>query len=97
MKIECKHTLGMDTALAKVRSALMQAMFEYSDKISDLNESWNYNVGKISFSCYGFTIKTEIVVEDSVVIVEGKIPWLISGYSGKIEQILLDNIKKILV
>lgn len=97
MKIECTHTLGKDTALAKIRAALMQAMFEYSDKISDLSESWNYNVGNISFSCYGFTIKTKITVEDDMVTVEGKIPWLISSYSSKIEQILLDNIKKVLV
>jgi len=97
MKIEYAHTLGMNTALAKVKAALMQAMFTYSDKISDLSESWNYNIGNINFSCYGFTIKITIVVEDSVIIVEGKIPWLISGYGSKIEQILLDQLKKVLI
>lgn len=96
MKVEYPHTLGKDVALEKIKAALVDAIGKYSDKVSDIKEEWNYCVGNISFSSYGFTLKVKIVVDDNIIYIEGKIPWLISSYSSKIEKILLDNIKRIL-
>jgi len=96
MKITYEHTLGKDEALKRIKAALIDAIGKYSDKVSNIKESWEDNVGQFSFNTYGFTLKVKAIVEDTSITAEGKVPWLLSSYSGKIEQILLDNIKKAL-
>jgi len=96
MKITYPNPLNKDEALTKLKAALADAIGKYSDKVTDIQETWDDNVGNFSFSSYGFTIKVKAIVEDYLVTVEGKIPWLLASYTEKIEKILLDNIAKAL-
>lgn len=96
MKVICPHKLGKDVALEKAKTALDDLQEKYGHMISNISESWDNYVGECSFDCYGFTIEFEIKVDDDRVMITGKVPWLLSSMENKIEQTLIDNMKKIL-
>lgn len=97
MEVIVEHKLTQDEALNKVKKALFEAGVKYSDMVSDMKEEWNdYYTGTCSFKVKGFKIKAKVTVGPERVYMEGNIPWLLSGFSSKIEDLLRENLLRVL-
>ena len=58
--------------------------------------AWTDNVLNVSFTTYGFKITATLTVKETVVSLNGKIPFPAVAFRGKIEQTIADELKKAL-
>lgn len=96
MEIIVPHKLTQDEALAKVKTALTEAGSKYSNMVSDVEEEWNNYIGTCSFRVRGFRVKANVNVGPERVCMESSIPWLLVGWSSKIEELLRENMLRVL-
>jgi hypothetical protein len=96
MEITVDHNLTQDEALERVKKALSKAGVKYSDMVSDVQEEWNDCTGTCSFKVKGFKVKAKVTVGPERVYMKGNIPWLLSGFSSKIEDLLRENMLQVL-
>lgn len=95
-KMSLPHTLPQEEALKRIKSLLNDARNQYADKISDLKESWNGNVGTFSFSAMGFPVSGTLTVAPRTIDFDGTLPWAAMIFKGKIETIIREQCAKLL-
>jgi len=86
LEIKIPHTLSQQEALTRIQNALPQLKVQHSDKISDLEETWSGNTGTFKFKLSGFKVSGSVIVEDSVVIITGDLPFLAVPFKSQIEN-----------
>jgi hypothetical protein len=80
------HHLPEDEALKRIQGLLENMRMQFGDKISDLHEQWNGNIGNFSFSAMGLRVSGVLTVKPSEVELSGDLPLLAAVYKGKIES-----------
>ena len=90
------HNLPVNDAQSKVKTLLSSIRTQYSDSISDLEESWSGNTGRFKFKAMGFKVSGVIVFDNNSVNLTGDIPFLALPFKGKIEAAILAEANKIL-
>ena len=90
------HTLGTTTAKETLNSFMDEAMATYGDSVSQVQSNWNENVLVFSFTAMGMKVTGELIVSDDAVTVQGKIPYALSMFRGKIERTMEDELRKVL-
>ena len=96
MNMSVPHRLSQDEALNRVKNLLGQVKNQFADKISDLNENWNGNVGTFNFKAMGFAVSGTLTVTPSEVKLDGTIPWAASFFKGKIEATIRERANELL-
>jgi len=96
MKMAVPHRLSQDEALNRVKKLLGQVRNQFADKISDLNENWNGNVGTFSFKAMKFAVSGTLTVTPSEVQLDGTLPWAANLFKGTIEKTIKDRAKELL-
>ena len=96
LEIKVPHNLSQQEALTRIQRVLPELVAQHSDKISDLKESWSGNTGSFKFKLSGFKVSGSVVVEDSVVIVTGEIPFLALPFKSQIENIIRQQAETLL-
>ena len=86
MKLEVPHDLDQDEALERVQRMIHEAKALYASRIQAIQEQWVENEGRFLLKVMGMTSEGTIVVEQSVVRIESKIPLAAMMVKGQIEQ-----------
>jgi hypothetical protein len=90
------HNLTQDEATERIKKLLAEIKRKHGDRISDLKENWEGNVGDFSFTSQGFSVSGNLEVSSSDVKLTGKIPLALSLFKGLISKTIYDEGSKIL-
>ncbi|MCX6158981.1 MAG: polyhydroxyalkanoic acid system family protein [Ignavibacteriae bacterium] len=69
-----------------MQTFLPQLKEQHSDKIIDLEESWNGNTGIFSFKISGFEVSGTLQVGENFVLINGELPFAAILFKGAIEE-----------
>jgi Putative polyhydroxyalkanoic acid system protein (PHA_gran_rgn) len=97
LSITTPHSLTQEEATARLKTFFEKLKARHSDKVSNLEESWEDNRLNYAFSTYGFHIKGDLAVEPGEVKVNGTLPFAAMMFKGKIEQSVREELEKLLV
>jgi len=86
LEIKIPHTLSQQEALIRIQNVLPKLKAQHSDKISELDETWSGNICNFKFKLSGFKVSRSVIVEDSVVIITGDLPFLAVPFKSQIEN-----------
>ena len=90
------HRLPQDEALKRIQGLLNNVRTQFADKISDLHEEWNDNVGRFSFSAMGMPVSGTLTVKPSEIELSGDLPALAVLYKSKIESTIRQQAETLL-
>jgi hypothetical protein len=90
------HNLRQQEAIERVKKLLTEIKRKHGDRISDLKENWEGNVGEFSFTAQGFNVSGNLEVNSTNVKLTGKIPLALSLFKGAIIKTIYDEGSKIL-
>ncbi len=96
MKLEYTHNLGQSEALARLKKFATQMMQEYKDDIQDASESWQGNKGDFMIKAKGIKVTGSLIVEESKVLVQGKVPLILKPFQSDIEKLIISELDKLL-
>lgn len=97
MKVMVEHKYTREEALEKVKVGLYEAGVKYGKMLADVKEEWpDEFTGVCSFKVLGSKIKATVTVGPEHVYMEGRVPILLIGLSSKIEDLLRDNMMRVL-
>ncbi len=94
--VSVNHRLSQDEALRRIQMAVAQAKMQYSDKISDLRETWNGYVGAFQISAQNQQVSGTVTVNPSDVTVQITLPFLASMFKPMIETGVREQLTRIL-
>ena len=89
IEINIPHSLTKEEALTRIQTFLPQLKEQHSDKIKDLEESWNGYIGEFKFKISGFKVSGTLQVGENFVLINGELPFAALLFRGQIE----DNIR----
>ncbi len=98
MKVEYKHNKTKDEAYKAIDGFLGKLVIKYKDKVQNYSKSWNSSKDIMDFSLYarGFKISGKVQLDNGLIILEGKLPFLVKLYQGEIESMIKKTLKEIL-
>ena len=91
------HGLTQDEAVRRIKNLLDDMKTQFADKVSDLHEEWDGNIGKFNFSAMGFPVSGTLTVKTSQVEISGNLPFAAMFFKGKIESTIRDRAETLLV
>jgi hypothetical protein len=89
-------SISQEEALKRIKNLLTETKKEQGDKIQNLKEQWNGNVGTFSFTAMGYDISGTMTVGDSTIELEGKIPFAVSLFKGAITKAINEKAGELL-
>ncbi|MFB9844923.1 polyhydroxyalkanoic acid system family protein [Mucilaginibacter ginsenosidivorans] len=89
-------SISHEEALKRIKNLLTETKKEHGDKIDNLKEQWNGNVGIFSFTAKGYDISGTLTVERSAVELNGKIPFAVSLFKGVITKAINEKAAELL-
>jgi Putative polyhydroxyalkanoic acid system protein (PHA_gran_rgn) len=96
LTVSVSHQLPQDEALRRVQAAVAQAKAQYSDKITDLRQTWEGYVGTFEVSGMGQKASGTVAVNPLDVTVQITFPFAALIFKPKIESGIRDALTKIL-
>ena len=96
LDVEIPHNLTQEEAIERIKKLLGEIKRKHGDRISDLKENWEGNVGDFSFTAQGFDISGNLEVDSSTVKLTGKIPLALSLFKGQISKTIYEEGSRIL-
>ena len=90
------HNLRQQEAIERVKKLLTEIKRKHGDRISDLKENWEGNVGEFGFTAQGFNVSGNLEVNSTNVKLTGKIPLALSLFKGAISKTIYEEGSKIL-
>ena len=89
-------SISREEALKRIKNLLTETKKEHGDKIDNLQEQWDGNVGTFSFTAKGYDISGTLTVEDSTIELNGKIPFAVSLFKGAITRAINEKAGELL-
>lgn len=96
LDISVPHQLPQEEALSRVKNLLAQVQEDQKQLIDDLSEEWDGNNGNFSFNAKGFSLAGNIQVNENDVSIQGDLPFMLSFFKGKIEEVIKNKAAAIL-
>ncbi len=90
------HHLSQEDALKKIQNLLSEARKEHADKITNLEEKWDDNVGQFSFTIMGFAVAGKLTVTPSSIDIDSELPFAASLFKGKIKSLIEEKAAELL-
>ena len=98
MRIEQSHNLTIDEAKKRIQNLLTNLQKEHSDKISNVDMIWvTKNKMEYNMSIMGSGVTGQIILENNLVIIEGNVPLRYIMFSSVIENIIKQELVKLLL
>jgi Putative polyhydroxyalkanoic acid system protein (PHA_gran_rgn) len=94
--VSVSHRLSQDEALRRIQSAVTRAKAQYSEKISDVRDTWSGCVGAFEVSGMGQKASGNVAVNPSSVTVQITLPFAATLFKSKIESGIRDTLTRIL-
>jgi hypothetical protein len=86
LELNIPHSLTTSEALSRIKYFLPKLKEQHSDKIKDLEESWNGNTGEFKFKISGFKVSGTLQVGEDYVLINGDLPFAALLFRGTIEE-----------
>jgi len=96
-KMSVPHELSQDEALGRIQKLLGKLRARHSDKISNLREDWDGNVGTFSGSVKGMSVSGTLSVWPSEVLIEATLPFAATLFKGRIESFIRGEAARLLL
>ena len=96
INVSVPHSLTQAEAVRRIRNLLADVKTQFADKISDLHEEWDGNMGKFNFSAMGLPVSGMLTVTPSQVELSGNLPFAAMLFKGKIESTIKDRAESLL-
>ena len=96
IELNIPHELSQSEALTRIQNFLPQLKEQHSDKIKDLEESWNGNTGEFKFTLSVFKVSGALQVYDNFVLITGELPFAALLFKGQIENIIREKAMELL-
>ena len=96
LNIIVSHGLTQDEAVTRIKKLLNEVKTQFADKISDLHEEWDGNLGRFIFSAMGFPVSGTLIVKASQVEIAGILPPAALLFKGKIASTIKDRAETLL-
>ncbi len=96
LDIAVPHQLPQEEALTRVKNLLAQVQEDQKHLIDDLSEEWDGNNASFSFNAKGFSLAGNIQVNENDVTIQGDLPFMLSFFKGKIEEVIKNKAAAIL-
>lgn len=90
------HNLSQEEALKRIQTLLGETKKDHGDKINNLIEKWNGNVGEFSFTIMGFDISGTLTVNAGSVDIDAELPFAASLFKGKIKELIEEKAANLL-
>jgi hypothetical protein len=97
LNMTVSHSLTQDEAVKRVMNLLNDVKAQFADKINDLHEEWDGNMGKFHFSAMGFPVSGTLTVKTSQVEISGHLPFAAMLFKRKIESTIKNRAETLLV
>ncbi|MEN0110577.1 MAG: polyhydroxyalkanoic acid system family protein [Planctomycetota bacterium] len=94
--VEVPHKLGADGARAKLEGFSQKLQERHADKIKDLSTSWDGDRMAFGFKTLGLTIGGQMTVEESVVRVDGELPFAAAMFKGQLTGAIDEQLRRLL-
>jgi hypothetical protein len=95
-KTEVPHSLEKDQAIEKLKGFVESASERFKGQVSEFEGDWADSTYTFRLKTYGFSITGTMTVDDSVVRMEGTIPFAAMPFKGKIEKSFAAELGKVL-
>ncbi|GAA4422233.1 MULTISPECIES: polyhydroxyalkanoic acid system family protein [Bremerella] len=96
-KVEVPHSLGQEEAAKRVKDLLEHLRGRFEGQVKDMQQTWTEDdVMQFSFKTAGLTIKGEMDVQPSSVVVHGDLPFAAMLFKGRIESSIKEELVKCL-
>jgi len=89
-------SISQEEALKRIKNLLTETRKEHGDKIDNLKERWDGNVGTFSFTAKGFDISGTLTVQPSTIELNGRIPFAVSLFKGTITNAINEKAAELL-
>jgi putative polyhydroxyalkanoate system protein len=96
MNIQIPHSNSKDETKKRLEALTGQLKTKYGSQIQDLKEEWTGFTGKVSGSAKGYSVTGTIAIEDALVSIDLKIPFLLQVFSKKIKSAVEEHVHKTL-
>ena len=96
LEMSIPHQLGQEEARRRIQELLPKMKSDYGEQIKDLQEEWNGNIGRFSFSVMGFAVSGTLTVNQSSVDLDGNLPFAAAFFKGKIKSVIEEKAQEIL-
>ena len=96
LNMSVSHSLTQEEAVKRIKNLLNDVKTQFADKIRDLHEEWDGNVGKFDFSAMGFPVSGTLTVKTSQVDISGHLPFAAILFKGKIESTIRERAETLL-
>lgn len=96
LQMNIPHHLSQEEALDRIQKLLLNVQTRFADKVKDVHQEWNDNVGVFSFSVMNMPVTGTLIVRGGVVELDGQIPFTASLFKGKIKSVIREEAGKIL-
>ena len=96
LNMSIPFSIPQEEALKRIKNLLTETKKEHGDKIDNLKERWNGNVGTFSFTAKGYDISGTLTVQRSTIELDGKIPFAVSLFKGAITRAINEKATELL-
>ena len=86
LNIAVPHSLPQGEAVQRIKHLLDEVRTQFADRITNLHENWDGNMGTFSFSAMGVHVSGTLTVMASQVEIAGKLPLAAMLFKRKIES-----------
>ncbi len=93
---EVSHELGQQAAIERLQHFAERIGEKYKDQVKGVEQSWKDNVLNFSFKTFGAVVSGAVTVEEETVKLDGKLPFTLVAFRGKIEQSIREALEKAL-
>jgi hypothetical protein len=93
---EVPHSLTAADAKSRVERFAESLQAKFSDKVSDLTQSWNGDTLAFGFKTFGIKITGDITAKDNQLDVNGEIPFTAMMFKGKIESDVKEQLARLM-
>jgi Putative polyhydroxyalkanoic acid system protein (PHA_gran_rgn) len=94
MVVLIKHTLSKVESQIRMQKMIEHSRKQYSNFITDYNETWNQNIGNINFLVNSVSITSTIEVKELEIIIKIKLPFIVTIFKSKIQSEIGDVANK---
>ncbi len=96
INVNVNHSLDKNEATERIKNLLSKMKTEYGNMVQNLEENWTDNMADFSFKAMGMAVTGKLQVEDSTVILDGKIPLTALPFKKTIEDKISEEAHKLL-
>jgi putative polyhydroxyalkanoate system protein len=96
LSITIPHTLGRDHAAQRLNSFMERLKEKHQDQVGNLQEAWEGDTLKFSFTTFGFKISGAGTLSEDEVKMDIDLPFAAMMFKGKIESEIRETLTRIL-